>query len=145
VKNITSQGLKECKHLNFFVFFFCLFIFLWCGFFFSLFFGTSLPFTFYPFVIPESAAQLKLLFYLFSARYAQLTMAKLPLEIEKRKPNFYFLPYLVVFPKEGKGKINLICNSYSHSYSRSTNRDANSRTNKLSTRIYFVGIQKHGR
>ena len=132
--------------LNFFLFFGpSLFFFVLVRLFCFLFFLAPLPFTFCPFVIPESAAQLKLLFYLFSARYAQLTMAKLPLEIEKRKPNFYFLPYLVVFPKEGKGKINLICNSYSHSYSRSTNRDANSRTNKLSTRIYFVGIQKHGR
>ena len=132
--------------LNFFCLLFCLFIFLWCAFFFSLFFGTSLPFTFYPFVIPESGAQLKLLFYLFQPdMHTQLTMAKLPLEIEKRKPNFYFLPYLVVFPKEVKGKINMICNSYSHGYSRSTNRDANSWTNKLSTRIYFVGIQKPGR
>ena len=97
--------------LNFFCLLFLSLYFFWCAFFFSLFCGTSLPFTFYPFVIPESAAQLKLLFYLFSARYAQLTMAKLPLEIEKRKPNFYFLPYLVVFPKEVKGKINLSCNS----------------------------------
>ena len=129
--------------LNFFCLLFLSLYFFWCAFFFSLFCGTSLPFTFYPFVIPESGAQLKLLFYLFQPdMHTQLTMAKLPLEIEKRKPNFYFLPYLVVFPKEVKGKINMICNSYSHGYSRSTNRDANSWTNKLSTRIYFVGIQK---
>ena len=82
-----------------------------------LFFLAPLPFTFCPFVIPESAAQLKLLFYLCLRilqlkpdMHTQLTMAKLPLEIEK-KTNFYCLPFLVVFPKEVKGKINLSCNS----------------------------------
>ena len=76
-----------------------------------LFFLAPLPFTFCPFVIPESAAQLKLLFYLCLRilqlkpdMHTQLTMAKLPLEIEKK--NKLLLPSLsrCFFPKKLKGK-----------------------------------------